>query len=123
MAEAQYERLERATAELDAPFALVDLDALWANAEDLERRAASKPIRLASKSLRCRSLQEHLLSRAGFQGTLAFTLPETVWLAAHGAEDLLVAYPTADRGALAKLADCGARVTVMVDDVEQLELI
>ena len=64
-----------------------------------------------------------MLSRAGFQGTLAFTLPETVWLAAHGAEDLLVAYPTADRGALAKLADCGARVTVMVDDVEQLELI
>ena len=123
MAEESYERLERATAELHAPFALVDLDALWANAEDLERRAAHKPIRLASKSVRCRALQQRVLARPGFRGTLAFTLPEALWLASHGAEDLLLAYPTTDRRALAALADTGARVTVMVDDVEQLELI
>jgi D-serine deaminase-like pyridoxal phosphate-dependent protein len=123
MTEEAYARLERATAELEAPFALIDLDALWANAEDLERRAAVKPIRLASKSLRCRSLQERVLARDGFQGTLAFTLPEALWLASHGAEDVLVAYPTVDRRALAELADRGARVTVMVDDVDQLELI
>jgi D-serine deaminase-like pyridoxal phosphate-dependent protein len=122
MADDPYERLERATAELDAPFALVDLDALWANAADLERRAAGKPIRLASKSLRCRALQERVLAREGFSGTLAFTLPEALWLASHGADDLLVAYPTVDRRALAELADRGAQVTVMVDDVEHLEL-
>ena len=52
MAEAAYERLERATANLEAPFAVIDLDALWANAEDLVRRAHLKPIRLASKSVR-----------------------------------------------------------------------
>jgi D-serine deaminase-like pyridoxal phosphate-dependent protein len=123
MPEAQYERLERATAELQAPFALVDLDAMWANAEDLERRAAGKPIRLASKSVRCRSLQERVLAREGFAGTLAFTLPEALWLAGHGFEDILVAYPTADRSALAALAGTGADVTVMVDSVEQLDLI
>jgi D-serine deaminase-like pyridoxal phosphate-dependent protein len=123
MAEAAYERLERATAGLRAPFALVDLDALWANAVDLERRARSKPIRLASKSLRCRALQERVLARDGFSGTLAFTLPEALWLAAEGVDDLLVAYPTADSQALAELAGDGARVTVMVDDVDQLELI
>jgi D-serine deaminase-like pyridoxal phosphate-dependent protein len=123
MAEEPYERLERATADLQAPFALVDLDALWANAEDLERRAARKPIRLASKSVRCRALQQRVLARHGFQGTLAFTLPEALWLASHGAEDLLLAYPTTDSRALATLADVGASVTVIVDDVEQLELI
>jgi D-serine deaminase-like pyridoxal phosphate-dependent protein len=128
MTEAAYERLERATAELEAPFALVDLDALWANADDLVRRAAPKPIRLASKSVRCRALQERVLARAGFAGTLAFTLPEALWLAAHGAEDLVVAYPTADRRALRALAALTAerpatRVTVMVDSVEQLDLI
>jgi D-serine deaminase-like pyridoxal phosphate-dependent protein len=123
MAEEPYERLERATADLQAPFALVDLDALWANAEDLERRAARKPIRLASKSVRCRALQQQILARHGFQGTLAFTLPEALWLASHGAEDLLLAYPTTDSRALAALADVGAPVTVMVDDVEQLELL
>ncbi len=119
-------RLEHATAGLQAPFALVDLDAMWANAADLLRRAAPKPIRLASKSVRCRGLQERVLARDGFQGTLAFTLPEALWLASHGATDLLVAYPTADTAALRELVaddDLRARVTVMVDSVEQLELL
>jgi D-serine deaminase-like pyridoxal phosphate-dependent protein len=143
VADAAYARLERATAGLQAPFALVDLDALWANAADLERRAGSKPIRLASKSLRCRALQQRVLARDGFQGTLAFTLPEALWLADRGAEDLLVAYPTADSDALQALVGAGGgggggigasgggavdgtpreQVTVMVDCVEQLELI
>jgi D-serine deaminase-like pyridoxal phosphate-dependent protein len=123
--EEQYARLERATAGLQAPFAVVDLDALWLNAEDLERRASPKPIRLASKSVRCRALQERILARhAGFRGTLAFTLPEALWLAATGADDLVVAYPTADTDALVALArESRARVTVMVDSVEQLDLI
>ena len=34
---------------------------------------------------------------------MTFTLPETLWLAGHGFEDLLLAYPTADRAALAEL--------------------
>jgi D-serine deaminase-like pyridoxal phosphate-dependent protein len=136
MDEERYARLERATAGLEAPFALVDLDDLWANAADLERRAAGKPIRLASKSLRCRALQDRVLDRGGFRGTLAFTLPEALWLASRGARDLLVAYPTADVHALRALAaGAGAgdrtgetgsaieHVTVMVDSVEQLELL
>jgi D-serine deaminase-like pyridoxal phosphate-dependent protein len=120
-----YARLERATAGLEAPFALVDLDAMWANAQDLERRAAPKPIRLASKSVRCRALQEQVLRRAGFVGTLAFTLPEALWLAAHGADRVVVAYPSVDSSALGALAELPAvaRVTVMVDCLEQIELI
>jgi len=124
MADERHARLERATADLRAPFAIVDLDALSANAADMERRAGGKPIRLASKSVRCRALQERVLARDGFRGTLAFTLPEALWLASHGADDLLVAYPTADGHALRALAEMApARVTVMVDSVEQLELI
>lgn len=128
MSEDPYKRLERATAELEAPFALVDLDALWANADDLVRRAGSKPIRLASKSVRCRALQERVLARPGFAGTLAFTLPEALWLACHDSQDLVVAYPTADRRALVALAELTAerpatRLTVMVDSIEQLDLI
>jgi D-serine deaminase-like pyridoxal phosphate-dependent protein len=129
MADEAYARLERATAGLEAPFAVVDLDALWSNARDLERRAAAKPIRLASKSVRCRALQERILAREGFAGTLAYTLPEALWLAAHGADDLLVAYPTADASALRELARLAStagdrtRLTVMVDGLEQIELI
>jgi D-serine deaminase-like pyridoxal phosphate-dependent protein len=125
---ADLDRLERATAELDPPFALVDLDAFWANAAEMERRAAPKPIRLASKSVRCRALQERVLRRPGFAGTMAFTLPEALWLAEHGAEDVLVAYPSVDRAALQALAALTSerpesRVSVMVDSVEHLDLI
>jgi D-serine deaminase-like pyridoxal phosphate-dependent protein len=120
------ERLDRATAALDAPFAAVDLDAFRANARDMLRRASGRPIRLASKSIRCRALLERTLaSDPGFRGTLAFTLPEALWLADHGLSDLVVAYPTADRAALRALAarEDDAGIAVMVDDVAQLELI
>jgi D-serine deaminase-like pyridoxal phosphate-dependent protein len=124
MPEAAHTRLERATAGLQAPFALVDLDALRANADDLERRASGKPIRLASKSLRCRALQEQMLARSGFHGTLAFTLPEALWLASQGTHDIVVAYPTADAQALRELGErsqsAPERIAVMVDSAEQL---
>jgi D-serine deaminase-like pyridoxal phosphate-dependent protein len=124
MADEAYARLERATAGLQAPFALVDLDAMRANAESLEARAAGKPMRLASKSLRCRALQQQALARAGFVGTLAFTLPEALWLAEQGTDDILVAYPTADEAALRTLAErsqsSAERITVMIDSAEQL---
>ncbi len=121
-------RLEGATGGVEPPFAVVDLAAFWRNAADMERRAAGKPIRLASKSVRCRALQERVLARSGFQGTLAFTLPEALWLAKQGFQDLVVAYPTADREALRKLAERsglepGVHVSVMVDSVAQLDLI
>jgi D-serine deaminase-like pyridoxal phosphate-dependent protein len=123
------ERLEGACAELEAPFACVDLAAFWANTAELVRRAQSKPVRLASKSVRCRRLQSAVLEREpGFRGTLCFTLPEALWLAGHGFDDLLVAYPTVDRVALAELGRLraerpAARLAVMVDSRAQLDLI
>ncbi|MFC4610818.1 amino acid deaminase/aldolase [Streptomyces maoxianensis] len=119
-------RYDRATAHLDAPLAVVDLDAFDANADDLVRRAAGKPIRLASKSVRCRALLERVLSRDGFAGIMSFTLDESLWLARAGFDDVLLAYPSADRSGFAQLAGdpkLAAAVTVMVDDAAQLELI
>ncbi|MEA2470539.1 MAG: hypothetical protein QOE38_1538 [Thermoleophilaceae bacterium] len=124
MMTSQHERLERACADLTAPFACVDLDGFDANASDLVRRATGKPLRLASKSVRCRALQRRVLDGPpGFRGILALTLPEALWLADHGFEDLVVGYPTADRRALERLARGGAPVTVMADCVEHLDLI
>lgn len=119
-------RYDRATAHLDAPLAVVDLDAFDANADDLVRRAGGKPIRLASKSVRCRALLERVLARHGFAGIMSFTLDESLWLARAGFDDVLLAYPSADRAGFAELSGdpkLAATVTVMVDDAAQLELI
>jgi D-serine deaminase-like pyridoxal phosphate-dependent protein len=121
-------RLEMAMAGRDAPLAAVDLAGFRANAADMARRAGGRPIRLATKSVRARALIRLALEQPGFQGLMAFTLPEALWLAADGFDDVLVAYPTADRGALRALAGPGndverAAVTLMVDSSEQLDLI
>jgi D-serine deaminase-like pyridoxal phosphate-dependent protein len=118
-------RLDGPTADLEPPFAVVDLPALRANAADLTRRAAGRPIRLASKSVRCRPLIKDVLGIDGFSGVLAYTLAEALWLSAD-IDDVLVGYPTADRSALRQLATderAARRVTVMIDSVEQLDLI
>jgi D-serine deaminase-like pyridoxal phosphate-dependent protein len=124
-----YARYERIFAEVEAPFAFVDLDAMWANADSMLERAGGKPIRVATKSIRCRALLEQILRRdQGFAGLMTFTLPETLWLADQGFENLLLAYPTADAGALGELAlrsvanPTGAPI-VCVDCVDHLEAI
>jgi D-serine deaminase-like pyridoxal phosphate-dependent protein len=124
-----HDRYERIFAEVEAPFAFVDLDAMWANAEAMLERARDKPVRVASKSLRCRALLEAIPRRdPRFEGLLTYTLPETLWLADQGFENLLLAYPTADTGALGDLAlrsaahPSGAPI-VMVDCVEHLDAI
>jgi len=119
-------RYDRATAHLEAPLAIVDLDAFDANADDLVRRAGGKPIRVASKSVRCRALLERVLARDGFRGVMSFTLPESLWLARNGFDDVLLAYPSVDRAGYAELAgdeELARAVTVMVDDPGQIGLI
>ncbi len=123
---AEYESI---FAEVEAPFAFVDLDAMWSNAAEMLGRARDKPIRVASKSLRCRTLQERILaSDERFRGQMTFTLPETLWLAERGFEDLLLAYPTTDTEALGELAlrsaaNPGSAPIVMVDCADHLDAI
>src|SRR5690348_11706414 len=121
------DQLEHATAHLDPPFAVVDLVAFDANARDLVRRANGVPIRVVSKSLRCRHLIERVLARPGYRGVMSYSLAEALWLHASGmTEDLLVAYPTADRAALRALAaDDAARqhITVTIDSAGHLDFI
>ena len=124
-----FERYEEIFEDVQAPFAFLDLDAVWSNAADMLRRAQGKPIRIASKSVRCRPVLERLLELdRGFQGVLSFTLPETLWLWEQGQRDLVLAYPTADGPSLTRLARLTAEhpaeaPVVMVDSVEHLDLI
>ncbi len=124
-----YDRYEAAFGDLEPPFAFVDLDALWANAEDMLGQAAGKPIRVATKSVRCRPLTQRVLDRSpGFHGLLNLTLPEAIWLWHNGFRNLVVAYPWTGRSALGELGaitseDPVGAPAVMVDSPEHLELI
>ena len=121
------DRCAQATAHLDPPFAVLDVEAFDANARDLLRRAGGLPIRVASKSLRCRYLIERVLARPGYRGVMCYSLAEALWLhAASTSDDLLVAYPTADRTALRALgADTAARrhLTLTIDSAAHLDFI
>ncbi len=121
-------RYEEIFADIPAPFAFVDLDALRLNAETMRGQAAGKPIRVASKSVRCRAVLERIAGGEGFRGLLTFTLPETLFLAEQGWENLVLAYPTADTQALEQLtvrsaANPELAPVVMVDSVAHLDLI
>ena len=123
--------LTDATAHLETPLAAIDLGALRHNAHDMRRRAAGTPIRVAAKSVRSRTILDAVTALDGYAGVLAFILPEALWLAAGDdahppQDDVVVGYPTADRTAIARLAsspELATRVTLMVDDVAQLDLV
>ena len=126
-----WSRLNAAVATLperpSTPIAVVDLDTFDANAADLVRRAAGKPIRVASKSLRVPALISRALDHDGFAGVLAYTLAEALWLHETGvSDDIVVAYPTVDAAALRRLTSspsAAAAITLMVDDPVHLDVV
>jgi len=123
---ASWRRVHDATAHLSPPLAAVDGAALDANAADLVRRAGGTPIRIATKSVRCRAVLDRVLTMPGFSGLMGYSLAEAIWLVREGATDVLVAYPTVDRNALAELAGDEAllaAITVMVDDPDHVRII
>jgi D-serine deaminase-like pyridoxal phosphate-dependent protein len=117
--------LSQATADLETPLGAISVEALSSNVHAMLARANGKPIRVASKSVRVRSIIEAVLKVPGYAGVLAYTLPEALWLATT-IPDVVVGYPTADRVALRTLGTdekLNSRVTIMIDSVAQLDLV
>jgi len=108
------------------PFAYVDLDLLTANVQQSIQRAAGKPIRIASKSVRSVEILRRIIAiePKAFQGILCYAALEAVHLSEHGLDDLVVAYPCWDESHIqaigAKVA-AGKSITLMVDSVEHIQ--
>ncbi|TWP37318.1 alanine racemase [Leekyejoonella antrihumi] len=118
--------LWRAVGRVAAPTAVLDLDAFEANGTEMLRRAHGKPIRVASKSIRVRGLIERVLQRDGHSGVLAYSAAEALWLARHGVEDIVIAYPTVDAEVMKAVAAdpvLTGRVTFMADLPEHLQML
>ena len=108
----------------DLPCALLDLELLEQNARDVLRRAASLPVRLGTKSLRCVEVLRRVTALSDrFSGFLAYSAREAAWLASLGLDDIIVAYPTVGSGDLEAVSGEVARgksIVLMVDDAAQL---
>ncbi|MFT4188771.1 MAG: amino acid deaminase/aldolase [Aeromicrobium sp.] len=119
-------RLLSATRHLPAPLAIIDRPALEANLADLARRAHGVPIRVATKSVRVRSIIDQAAAHEAFSGLMTYSLAESVWLADLGHDDVLLAYPTVNAPALADLVATEQRraaITLMIDSVDSLDAI
>ena len=124
-----YRRYCRAIAGEPLPLAIVDMDAVDANADALidQVRRHGKTLRLATKSVRCPALIDYLVDRGGgtMHGLMAFTVAEAVQLVDRGHADILVAYPSVQPADIVALVEVnrrdGVRVALIVDAEDQLD--
>ncbi len=92
--EDRYQYYKRIFRDTPMPFAFVDLDLFDENVRAVLERARGKPIRIASKSIRCLSLLRRIQAASPlFRSIMAYSVREAVFLARNGFDDLLVAYP------------------------------
>jgi D-serine deaminase-like pyridoxal phosphate-dependent protein len=121
----EYARLKAAVQGRTLPLALVDLDAMDANIDLLAGAAGDKTVRVATKSVRSPTLLRRVVDRGGprFGTLMTYVARETPALVAAGFKDLLLAYPTTQRGDLELVAKAnadGSVVSVVADAPEHL---
>ena len=122
-----WHRLDRATSHLDPPLAVLDLAALQANAADLVRRAAGKPIRLASKSVRCRTVlrPDARAARVRRESSATRCPRRSGWPRGVIDDSSSATRPSTGRrfAGWRRTTQLASRVTLMVDGIEQLDFI
>lgn len=120
-----YLRLAEALRGHRLPAAVLQLEVLEANAQQLLTRAGTLPLRLVSPSLRCPALLRHVQKLdPRWRGLLCHDAREALWLAAQGFDDIVLARPTvdaADLRAIAHLNASGKHISLAVDDPLQID--
>lgn len=110
------------------PCAVVDLDALEANARMLlGRMTGTATMRIASKSVRVPKLMRHIaaLDHVRVRGLMTYSARETKLLAEQGFDDFILAYPIATLDEARLLVDLGRRdvtVRAVVDSEAHVDL-
>jgi D-serine deaminase-like pyridoxal phosphate-dependent protein len=120
--------LAQALARHPLPAAVVDLASFDHNAQVLARLSRGRPLRIATKSVRCQTLLRRAADALGdgFGGLMATSPREALHLAEHGWDDVLVAYPVArpaDAAPLVELGRRGVRAPVVVDHPDHVALL
>jgi D-serine deaminase-like pyridoxal phosphate-dependent protein len=112
------------------PAAIVNLDAFDHNVDKLAELVSKsgKTLRIATKSIRVPDLILRALTKHPeiFKGVMCYTAEEAAFLHTLGVDDILIAYPTvqqSDLNILRELHASGAKVSLVVDSVDQMKLI
>ena len=113
--------------EQDLPLAFVDLDLLDANIAVIKNKVKGKPVRIASKSIRCPHILQYILDKdSTFQGLMTFTGKEALALAEKGFDNLLMGYPIANKKDIASICQAnkkGKSIVLMVDSILHIQWI
>jgi D-serine deaminase-like pyridoxal phosphate-dependent protein len=122
-----YNRYKNATLGLEMPFLLLDKLLFDKNIEAIIHRAKGRPIRIASKSIRCNALIKSLLDQhKEFIGVMSYSALETLFLLENEIDNILLGYPITNKEHIKLLCNKiarGARITFMVDCIEHIRLI
>lgn len=119
-----YSQYKEALKEVSLPAAWADMDAIDKNIADILVRAKSTPIRLASKSIRCRHILNYILEQnTQFQGIMCYHPKEAAFLANNGMDDLLIAYPSMCEDSLRAACKEAKSKTIyfMIDCIEHVQ--
>ncbi|MEY4631664.1 MAG: hypothetical protein RIQ81_1784 [Pseudomonadota bacterium] len=88
------------------PALFIDLEQLKRNIDTLAASARGRPVRIATKSIRCTWVLRQILNQsAAFKGLMAYSVSEAVWLSKTGFEDILTGYPTTEPGDFEEAAE------------------
>ncbi len=125
--EETYLAYSTALREVPRPAAFADLEALEDNIQKVLAYSGDRPIRIATKSLRCLPLLKDIQSsHQRFIGFMTFSARESLYLSQQGLEDFLIGYPFMQRveiEAYVELRRASKRAIAMVDSFEQAEAI
>lgn len=129
-----YYKIKDILMEQGFPNAFIDLDAFDKNIHTVSRRAASKKVRIASKSVRCVGLLKRILSSSpAYNGLMCYHPEEAAWIAEKFADSqllkrngILMGYPYLNRKNVIPAIEAlknGHDIVFMVDLVEHLEVL
>ena len=109
------------------PLAFVDMELLDENIHQILHRSKNIPIRIASKSIRCTYILDHIFKANNqFQGIMSFSGEEAVFLSKKGFDDILIAYPVTNREVITDICQeikSGRYINLMTDKSDHVHLI
>ncbi len=125
--EETYLAYSAALREVPRPAAFADLNTLEDNIQKVLTYSGERPIRIATKSIRCLPLLKDIqASHQRFIGFMTFSARESLYLSQQGLDNFLIGYPFMQRAeveAYVELRRAGKRAIAMVDSYEQVEAI